>query len=285
MVQRWLPSVLPRVLGRRILWRVGRSLYQRARADVGNDLSSNGERDAVRAVIAANRSTAEPLVFLDVGANRGAWTLAVLDEAEKLGMASRVHIHAFEPVEGTFAELTRRLDARTGRVTLVRTAVSNSVGTADMFVTAPGAGTNSLVADSGAAGAAVERVPTTTVDAYCLAQSVKLVHYLKCDAEGHDWLVISGAERMLSEGRVLVLQFEYNHRWIGARHYLRDVFELARDLPYSVGKVLPDRIETYQQWHPELERFFEGNYVLIHHDARPWLPLRPVSLDESNTFA
>lgn len=30
---------------------------------------------------------------------------------------------------------------------------------------------------------------------------------------------------------------------------------------YLVGKVTPDGVEHYREWHPELEKFVEGNYV------------------------
>lgn len=277
--------MLQTVLGRRILWRTGRALYQRARGDVGNHVSTNGERDAIRAMLASRRATGQGIVFFDVGANLGAWTLAAREEAERLNVADRLDVHVFEPVQATFDELSRRLSAHVSRLTLVRAAVSDAVGTADMFITAPGAGTNTLVANSGVNAASVERVQTTTVDEYCRANAIDRIDYLKVDAEGHDWLVLSGAKQMLAKGRIRVAQFEYNHRWIAARHYLRDVFDLVQGLPYSVGKILPGRIEAYQAWHPELERFFEANYVLVHDDERTRFPVTPVVLDQSNTFA
>ena len=36
--------------------------------------------------------------------------------------------------------------------------------------------------------------------------------------------MIAGASEMLDKGAIRILQFEYNHRWMGTRNYLRDVF-------------------------------------------------------------
>jgi len=58
-----------------------------------------------------------------------------------------------------------------------------------------------------------------------------------------------------------MLQFEYNHRWVFSRHFLRDAFEFMRPLGYEIGKVTPKGIEFYAGWHPELETFREGNYL------------------------
>ena len=56
-------------------------------------------------------------------------------------------------------------------------------------------------------------------------------------------------------------QFEYNHRWILGRFFLRDAFELVQAFGYRVGKLTPRGVEFYPGWDPELETFVEGNYV------------------------
>jgi len=34
--------------------------------------------------------------------------------------------------------------------------------------------------------------------------------------------------------------------------------------PYVIGRLSNGGIEIHQEWHPELERYFESNFVLIH---------------------
>ena len=60
-----------------------------------------------------------------------------------------------------------------------------------------------------------------------------------------------------------MFQFEYNHRWINAKCFLKDVFDFIDDKNYFLGKITRNTIEIYQNWHPEMERFFEANYILI----------------------
>ncbi|HEX6912929.1 MAG TPA: hypothetical protein VF142_21145 [Longimicrobium sp.] len=62
----------------------------------------------------------------------------------------------------------------------------------------------------------------------------------------------------------MAAQFEYNHRWVYARHFLKDVFDLMRGMPYAVGKLTPAGVELYDDWHFELERFFENNFLVLH---------------------
>ena len=68
------------------------------------------------------------------------------------------------------------------------------------------------------------------------------------------------------------MQFEYNFRWIGARRYLKDAFDLLSPHGYVIGKVTPGAIEWYRDWSPELETFREANFVAVHGDVRGWFP-------------
>ena len=81
----------------------------------------------------------------------------------------------------------------------------------------------------------------------------------------------------------MVCQFEY-HRWVFARNYLRDVFEFVLKLPYRVAKITPQRVEVYAGWHPELERFFESNWLLLHETALDGFSPRLGLFDGRNTF-
>jgi hypothetical protein len=107
-------------------------------------------------------------------------------------------------------------------------------------------------------------VETSTIDRYIAEKSIEHVDLLKIDTEGNDFRVLQGAIGSLRAGTIGVVQFEYNHRWIHARSYLKDVFDMVQSTPYRVAKVCSSALEVYTGWHPELERFFETNYALIH---------------------
>ena len=92
---------------------------------------------------------------------------------------------------------------------------------------------------------AQENVVTTTLDSYAEQSCVARFTLVKIDAEGHDLAVLRGAHTLLSEHRIAVAQFEYNHRWIFGRFYLRDAFEFLLPLGYRVGKLTPRGVEFY----------------------------------------
>ncbi len=271
---------------RRLFWRLGRRVYMMARHDFSNRLTTNGEVQLQRDVLSLlhERSVA-PVVF-DVGANVGDWTLSLIAQSRSIDPRIALDVHAFEPFPSTFQTLTRRLKEYTegGFVRCNELALSSEDGEAVMV------GTSNLETSSlhgGAESSQYERVKVRlqTADSYSREKGIDELHFLKCDAEGHDFEVIRGATGLLERRKVWCLQFEYNIRWVYSRHYLKDVFDLVAGMPYEVAKLTPTGLELLERWHPELERFFEGNYALIRDDVAGQVVSRRVSFDSASTCA
>ncbi|MBC7284827.1 FkbM family methyltransferase [Hoeflea sp.] len=279
--------VSPRL--RRLMWRVGRSLYCLARGEQRvDDMRLDGELDLQHRVHAASLNSARFVAF-DIGANQGDWTLALIEAfISREGNTDRLEAHAFEPVPATRERLTERVRAMVSKnVHISPVALSDRTGSFDMAVMSDTGGTNSLVYDKEMARQALGFVPVelTTLDLYCAEASIDHIHIVKCDTEGNDLAVMRGAAGLLAEGRIDVFQFEYNQRWINARAFLKDVFELVEALPYRVGRVMPESIELFDSWHPELERFYQSNYVLIREPSLHVLNAKTGAFDDSNSFA
>jgi FkbM family methyltransferase len=244
---------------RSLAWRLGRRLYQYARREGANSPWTNGEYWLLEELI--GRVGKEDVVLLDIGANRGDWSAIaseLLRQQHKCGM-----IHAFDPAQVTFDSLVERFRS-VASVRVHDFAISNESRETDFFVVAPMAGTNSLHPID---GAAVQRVTTQTVDDFVESNQLDRIAMVKTDTEGHDFSVLEGAEKTLQAGRVDVWQFEYNHRWAANRASLKSVFDLIEGTPYRIGKLYGNGIEVHDQWHFELDRFFETNYLLIRRDS------------------
>ncbi|MHB1593660.1 MAG: FkbM family methyltransferase [Streptosporangiaceae bacterium] len=248
-----------RILGRDRVVRAARFVLYRARLDVPNDPRSNGEMLLQRWVL----NLAEPgeaMHVLDVGANVGEWSRAMLAAAQDAGRLGELDLHAFEPSVYTFARLAESLNGQS--VNLLQFALSDFPGSAPLYILAPGAGTNSLHRPHGTGGAVTtEDVAITSLDSYAEHAGLDRLALVKIDTEGNDLAVLRGARTLFSQQRILVAQFEYNHRWVYSRCFLRDAFELLEPLGYRVGKLTPRGVEFYRGWDAELETFVEGNYV------------------------
>lgn len=259
MIERAAREIARRIAllpGRKALYRASHFLIRTARGDVRNHYESNGEK--MIQSLAIRKAAAQPAIVFDVGANVGNWTWGVLQAAAEAHLEA--HVHAFEPCQSTFASLASRYRGNRD-VTLVQQACARSAGTALMRVYKPGAGTNSLAGPIDERPSESEEVAVTTVDLYCATAGIERIDLLKIDAEGYDLEVLAGASEMLDRKAIRIIQFEYNHRWIGARNYLKDAFSLLKPKGYSIGKLSGRRVEFYPRWNWELETWDEGNYA------------------------
>lgn len=258
------------VVGRRHVVRAARLVLYRARLDVPNDLCTNGETLLQRWVLAL-APTGGKVCVVDVGANIGRWSEAMIRAAERAGRIDDLDLHAFEPSSYTFAHLLLALGGQ--RVILHRVALGDQCGASTLHVAAPGAGTNSLHRPSGA----MDQVPTEEVEVTTLQDFVEVtglnhVTLVKIDTEGHDLAVMRGARALLEQRRISVVQFEYNHRWVYSQSFLSDAFDLLRPFGYCLGKLTPRGVEFYPGWDPDLETFVEGNYVACSPEIAGQLP-------------
>lgn len=241
-----------RVVGRRNVARAARLLTNEVRRDTPNDISVNGETLVHRAVAAA--ASPADIVF-DVGAHFGEWSTALIDA----GYGGRVV--AFEPSASTYRHLTDSVTRYT-QVECHQVALSDHEGRAELGIVHDGAGSNSVVPfGDGRTLQDSESITLTTVDAFCAEHQISGLSLLKIDAEGHDLAVIRGAAQLLGRCAIDMVQFEYNWRWIDARVFLADAFDVFMPLGYRLGKITADGVEWYARWHQELETFREGNYL------------------------
>jgi len=261
-VARLAVDLLVRVLPRPLAWRLGRAIYIRARGDHDNTQLHDQER-FLQGWALTHLGVGEVFRAVDAGANVGKWTETLMAEAAAQNRA--VESHAFEPTPATFAVLSERIATCVSprQATAFNVALGKEPGRHRLYLDGDTAGTNSLHASAQAGVQPSVEVEVLTLDAHLESWGVPRVHLLKIDTEGHDVEVLQGATKALAAGRIDLVQFEYNFRWVFSRHFLKDVFDLAEAHGYRVGRCLDGEIVFFDGWNPELERFFECNLILM----------------------
>ena len=180
------------------------------------------------------------MVFIDVGANDGYYTLFA---ARRVGPAGRVI--AVEPSSRERAHLQRNL-GRNGleNVQVVAAALGAQAGFVDLHL-AHGvhAGHNTLgdFAHDDVVRASSERVPLETLDAVVAKQGLSRVDMVKIDVEGGEAGVVAGARQVLSASRPVLLM-ELNERALHAQGQSADSLlgVLRKELDYQILSFCPD---------------------------------------------
>ena len=168
-------------------------------------------------------------LFIDVGANIGSYAIWTAE----LG----AEVIAIEPAEDTFALLSENIALNGYPITAIQAVAGATCGTALFTV---GRDCVNRVDPEGAVEARMVTMDSIVGD--------RVVAGMKVDVEGFEIEVLRGCERMLSEGRVRLIQLEWNQTSLEAvgtdRRPVADL--LAR---YGYGLFRPDRRATLMPVH------------------------------------
>lgn len=220
-----------------------------------NRADREAERELYRAIGALRRWGPED-VILDVGANVGQ---TINGLRRHVGTP---RIFAFEPVESTFGELSKRT-ANAPNVKCFRQALGAEPGSLTIHHHDFRSSMSSFRPWWDAKSSEV--VPINTVDAVLESEGIDRVHLLKIDTEGYELEVLRGAAGALGEGRIAIIQVEVG---LDPRVWAWTCFEDVRQLLAPDGYFLHGfyeknlvRTDPHPQWQaPDGEEF--SPYVL-----------------------
>lgn len=252
-------------------------MYLGARREFRNHPQTNGEY-ALLSWYCRKLADDRPFFCFDIGAMHADWTFAALEAAEEHGV--KIHGCIFEASPTQAARIMKRIEAvDNAELELRELAASDKTGCAQFAVTGENTGSSTLVLDNAKSAETIE-VNLTTIDAELARLGWGALDFVKVDTEGHDFSVIEGGYESLKAGAIGILQFEYNWRWLDSHHSIKDVFKLLSDVDYTVGKLTSEQVEYYYEWHPELDRYVETNFLLVRRDLLSWLPSTEFSFNK-----
>ena len=210
---------------RRRLFAVYRWMYHAALKGTGFDnwksMQESGEGWAIHELLPSLIRERRP-VMLDVGAHHGEYSL----ELQKAFPEAR--IHAFEPHPITFHSLKSAVPAS---ITLHQCAIGAKPGSAELYdrKTEDGSVHASLSEEALRTlyrdEPIVHQVEVQTLDDFLAAECLDRVDFIKIDTEGYEMDVLNGGEAALVEGRVGIIQFEFNSLHAARRQFLCDFMD------------------------------------------------------------
>jgi FkbM family methyltransferase len=152
-----------------------------------------------------------PSVIFDVGANVGQSVKVFADAFPEAA------IYAFEPVGSVFRTLAAAIEGRP-RVQAFNVALSRRLGRAHITNGRTSVSNRIVESPNVFDRRRMEAVAVTSGDAFAAEHGIDRVGFLKIDAEGHDLDVLIGFQRMLTEGRVDLLEAEVGMNRANRRH-------------------------------------------------------------------
>jgi FkbM family methyltransferase len=208
------------------------------------------------------------LTVLDIGANKGQWTRALLDV-----FGDRVaRVHMFDPSPENYGELCNREDSLAGlgpeeseRITAHQSAMGRNPGMATLYSNDDGSPLASLYPheQNGYPGVLRDvRLDTTievkvdTVDEFISRNEIASVEIMKIDTEGHEMDVMRGAAQSIHVGKIKLILFEFGMHDVESRHFFRDFWQFLTGRLYKMYFVDRDgKIHPIPRYEYRWERF------------------------------
>lgn len=226
------------------------SFINDAVANKNNNHSQNGELEIQKRLIPLNLK-----IIFDVGANKGEWASRISH------FIPESTIFAFEPIPITFQKLKHNL-SDFQQVKLYNFGLSDQEETAKFYQFSA----NSLFSSKFDRIEFREKtqvsVSLTTGDKFCLDSGIDFIDFLKIDVEGLEMAVLNGFEKMLSEKRIKLIQFEYGYMNIESRIFLKDFYNFLLPKGYLLGKLYPNGVE-FRSYNYHMDDFKWSNYIAV----------------------
>ncbi|MGB8859553.1 MAG: FkbM family methyltransferase, partial [Ilumatobacteraceae bacterium] len=127
-------------------------------------------------------STLSPAVVMDVGANLGDWSEAVLRAIPSATVTS------FEPIPDVAARCADRLAIFGERSQVVAVGLADAIGDRTFFIDPSRPTVSGLSRPTGGRPIQQPMLPFTTGDSFCSDAGIDSIDLLKVDAEGADHL-------------------------------------------------------------------------------------------------
>jgi FkbM family methyltransferase len=213
------------VFARKIFRKWNRGLLELSLRGLGvlnfQDETASGERHFLVDVLG---KLEEPVVF-DVGANEGNYAKSVLE------LKPSARVYAFEPHPVTYGRLAA-LAVGPEHLVAVNAACGSTAGQMVLYDYAGSEGTQHASLHAGVIegihhGTANRHdVGVIALDSFVEEHNISHIDLLKIDTEGHELDVLKGTKKLLGEGRIHAVQFEFNEMNVVSRVFLKDFYDL-----------------------------------------------------------
>ncbi len=200
----------------------------------------------------------EGQVIVDAGAHMGDWSDLVLQHTH-----NNCRLISFEPVPNFYNKLCNRIG---NRAEIHNKALGREEAYAIMnYYYVESEGCSSLYERKVLNDIPVKKikVPVTSLDSFCVTNKIDHIDLLKIDVEGAEWDLLLGANDMISQRKIPVIQFEYGGTYPDANITLQQVYAFFASRGYAVFRITEDGLIHIPQWRAELEDNHLSNWLAV----------------------
>jgi FkbM family methyltransferase len=197
----------------------------------------SGERHLITTIL-PKVIESDPPLFFDVGANIGDYSSALLSRFPK------AFIHAFEPHPRNYMRLTERMPS--GNVTAHNIAIGERLGKSILYDRADCDGSihaslhEAVISEIHRSELVIREIELETLDHFAEKEGISYIDFMKIDTEGNELAVLQGALKLIQQGKIGCIHFEFNEMNIVSRVFFRDFRKILKN--YEFFRLLPSSL-------------------------------------------
>lgn len=224
------------------------------------NMKLSGEINFIKKYLSRNK---KQMIVFDVGANKGNYTNILLSHIKNINK-----IYCFEPHPITFKKLKENF-ADNPNVKLLNLALFSKKSKISLYDYSNNDGSShaSLCDDIfkivHMANAVSHPIEASTIDCIVDEYNIQMIDFLKIDVEGYELDVLKGAEGMINDKKISIIQFEFTQLNSTTRIFFKDFYDLLRH-NYNIYRLLPNTLIEIKEYHPTYHEIFGyQNFVAI----------------------
>lgn len=159
----------------------------------------------------------------DIGANMGIYTIWMS------GFISKGTIHSFEPDPGNFERLQKNIAVNNLQTRVIANKKAAGDVDGELAFTKGLDGENHIV-DHDFKNSVT--ILSQKIDSYVLQHHIRAISYMKIDVEGFEYAVLKGADMVLANKKIDIIQLEINKTISNSGRNVDDVLELLNHYQY-----------------------------------------------------
>lgn len=249
---------------RRVFYRFNKVIYLLGLRGIGylnaDNFRVSGEEWLLRKILHGQTS----VTIFDVGANLGSYSQLIRS------VNPLANIYAFEPHPKNFQKLANI--AKQENFSAKNLAISDKDGVIKLYdmESADGSPLASVYSEAieylHQKKSIVYNVEGVTIDTFCNSNKIDSIDLLKIDTEGHEYQALVGAQKLLAENKIKIIQFEFNEMNVVSRVFMKDFIELLPNFELFI--LMFDGLRKIER-HPLFSEIFGFcNVVAINRENR-----------------
>ncbi len=226
------------------------------------EYNSSGEEYFIKSVL--KKLVAPKPTFVDVGANLGTYSTML---CKAFPTAT---IYAFEPNPFAYNRLEKLFNNERS-IKLFNKALGNNEGQNNLYIEKDNTlsqlaslNKNVYIELHKNTNIKAVSVNTTTIDIFMKTNHVDAIDFIKIDTEGNELEVLKGAKYALTNGKIKIIQFEFNEMNIISRIFLKDFYEIMPN--YYIFRLAKRRLIPLEKYQSSFEIFRFQNFIAIRKD-------------------